>query len=160
MRSNDCQVRRIGDKEKSTILQTELENQRARARFRRLMMKTMISKWMAAILFAGTLGLASAQAASSPASYKKPVELTGCLEQGPIAKEYLLRTNDGKTWAVTSADRDMYMNNYAGQMVTVAGDREHLTTTMKTASIDNQPITVVGHLRAMDLTVDSETCQK
>jgi len=88
------------------------------------------------------------------------VELTGCLRQGPIAKEYLLLTDDGKTWAVTSADRDMYINYYVGQTVTVSGDVVHSTAAIKTLASENKSAAAHGHLRAMDLMVDSETCQK
>lgn len=129
--------------------------------YRRLIMKNTVSTWATALVFVGSLGLACAHASTtSQASYKKPIEVTGCLQQGPIAREYLLYTNDGNVWELSSADKEMYMNNYVGQTVTVAGDPVHSKAGLKTVATDEGSQAVKGHLRAMDLVVDSEKCQK
>ena len=83
-------------------------------------MKATTGIWAATIMFAGTLGVLTAQAASpSKTGYKAPVEITGCLEQGPVAKEYKLQASDGTTWGIRESD--MLMNNYLNHEVTVSG---------------------------------------
>jgi hypothetical protein len=121
---------------------------------RSLIMKTAISRWTTAIMFVGTLGIAGTPVAlASQAGYKKPVEITGCLQQGPVAKEYLLKASDGATWGVN--ERDMYMNNYVGQTVTVVGDAMRPTADERGAGGGAQ-----HYLRARDLVVESESCQR
>lgn len=116
-------------------------------------MKANIGIWATAIMFAGTLGTPTAQAApASKAAYKAPVEVTGCLEQGPAAKEYLLRANDGTTWGVR--ETDMLMNNYVGHEVTVAGDPVHPTASERSAAGAHH------FIRAYDVAVESNTCHK
>ena len=116
-------------------------------------MKAYIGIWAAAIMFAGTLGMLTAQAApASKATTKGPTEITGCLEQGPVAKDYLLRTSDGTTWGVR--EKDMMMNNYLGHEVTVAGDVIHPNTNERSAAGAHH------FLLAYDLAVDSNTCSK
>lgn len=116
-------------------------------------MKSTITIWAAAIMFVGTLGLSSAHATNaSQAMYKKPVEVTGCLQQGPVSKEYLIQASDGTTWGINEAD--MYVNNYVGQTVTVVGDAMRPTADER---IDGG---AQHYLKAMDLVVESERCQK
>ncbi|HZD31143.1 MAG TPA: hypothetical protein VE779_05720 [Candidatus Angelobacter sp.] len=121
-------------------------------------MKRTISRWMALMLFGGTVALSSAVASSSPATYKKTVEVTGCLQQAPISREYLLHENDGQTWEVSSADKDMYMNNYVGKTVTISGDKLPPSPALKTIARTDKADAVDGHVRAMDFVVESETC--
>ncbi len=116
-------------------------------------MKSNIGVWATAIMFAGTLGPLTAQASpTSKATTKGATEVTGCLEQGPVAREYLLRTSDGTTWGVR--EKDMMMNNYIGHEVTVAGDVFHPTASERSAAGTQH------FLRAYDLAVDSDTCTK
>jgi len=63
-------------------------------------------------------------------------------------------------WLLSSADKNMYMNNYVGQTVTVAGDSMQSKAGLKTVASGENAVAVKGHLRAMDLAVDSETYQK
>jgi hypothetical protein len=117
------------------------------------MMKSIIRIWVAAMMLVGALGLNSAYAANpSRATYRQPVEVTGCLQQGPVAKEYLVRASDGTTWGINEAD--MYVNNYVGQTVTVVGDAMRPTADERTAGGAQH------YLRAMDLVVESESCRK
>ena len=116
-------------------------------------MKSTISMWAATMMFVGALGLTSAHAANpSRATYRQPVEVTGCLQQGPAAKEYLIQASDGTTWGINEAD--MYVNNYVGQTVTVVGDAMRPTADERTDGGAQH------YLRAMDLVVESESCQK
>ncbi len=116
-------------------------------------MKSTIHIWVATIMFAGTLGVPSAHAMNPPQeTYKKPVEVTGCLQPGPVAKEYLIRASDGTTWGVNEAD--MMVNNYVDQTVTVVGDAMRPTATERSDGGAQR------YLKARDLVVESETCQK
>lgn len=116
-------------------------------------MKSTIRIWVAMMMFGGTLGVPSAHATNaSQAIYRKPVEVTGCLQQGPVAKEYLIRASDGTTWGINEAD--MMINNYVDQTVTVVGDAVRPTADER---IDGD---AQRYLKAMDLVVEGETCQK
>ena len=111
-----------------------------------------IGVWATAIMFAGTLGTFTAQAAPPTKAAKNgAVEVTGCLESGPAAKEYLVRTNDGTTWGVM--ETDMMMNNYVDHEVTVAGDIIHPTASERSTGAQH-------FLRAYDLVVESGNCHK
>ena len=96
----------------------------------------------------GTLALYGAPASHSAS--RTPTAVTGCLEQGPTAKEYLLKAGDGTTWGIN--ETDMLMNNYVDHTVTVSGDRMHPTATERN---DAQHF-----LRAYDVVVESSNCQK
>ena len=116
-------------------------------------MKANIGIWAAAIMFAGTFGTVTAQATSaSKASYRTPVEVTGCLEQGPAAKEYVIRASDGTTWGIRESD--MLMNNYVDHEVTVSGDPVHPTASERAAA------DVHHFIRAYDVAVESNSCHK
>ena len=84
-------------------------------------MKSKISTFTAVMLFVGALALVSAQATPAPEATHKTIEVTGCLQQGPAAKEYVLQSNDGSAWGVVGVDNDMYLNDYVGQTVTLCG---------------------------------------
>ena len=123
-------------------------------------MRSKMIIWTAAIVFMGGVALGSAQATTAPQTMHKTIEVTGCLQQGPTAKEYMVRANDGDTWGVMSADKDMYLNNYVGKTVTLTGDSMHPTARLKTASAELNSPTINHYMRAMDVVVESETCQK
>ena len=116
-------------------------------------MKATISLWITALMFFGTAGSLAlyAKPASHTAS-KQPTEITGCLEQGPTAKEYLLKASDGTTWGVN--ETDMLMNNYVDHTVTVSGDITHPNTSERSAGGAHH------YLRAYDVVVESGSCQK
>ena len=116
-------------------------------------MKSRISLWITAAMFFATTGSGAlyAKPASHTAS-RTPTEVTGCLEQGPTAKEYLLKTSDGTVWGIN--ETDMLMNNYVDHTVTVSGNITHPTASERTSGGAHQ------YLRAYDVVVDSSTCQK
>ncbi len=116
-------------------------------------MKSTVRIWVATMMFGGALGVPSVHATNaSPATYRKPVEVTGCLQQGPAAKEYLIHASDGRTWGINEAD--MMMNNYVDQTVTIVGDAVRPTA-------DERADGGAQHyLKAMDLVVESETCHR
>lgn len=114
-------------------------------------MKARISLGIvAAVLFStgGSLVL-YAKPASHSAS-RTSTEVTGCLEQGPTAKEYLLKASDGTMWGIN--ETDMLMNNYVDHTVTVSGDQIHPTAGERN---DAQHF-----IRAYDVLVESSNCQK
>ena len=116
-------------------------------------MKANIGIWATAIMFAGTFGTVTAHATSVPkASYRAPVEITGCLEPGPAAKEYVLKVSDGTRWGIRESD--MLMNNYVDHEVTVAGDPIHPTASERSAAGAQH------FVRAYDLAVESNSCSK
>ena len=116
-------------------------------------MKANIGIWATAIMFAGTFGTTTARATSaSKAAYRAPVEVTGCLEQGTAAKEYVIRASDGTTWGIRESD--MLMNNYLEHEVTVAGDPVHPTASERAAA------GVHHFIRAYDVVVESNSCHK
>jgi hypothetical protein len=69
-------------------------------------MNRTINLSAAAIFFVGTFGLSTAYAAPSPiGSNAKATEITGCLQQVPAAREYLLQSSDGTTWGIMAVDK-------------------------------------------------------
>lgn len=115
-------------------------------------MKTMIGVWIAAFALVCTLGLAEAFAApASHMAYGKTAEVTGCLQQGPVAKEYVIHGNDGTTWGIN--EHDVYLNHYVGEDVTVAGD------VMRPTSSERKDGGAHHYMEAMDVVVDAEHCQ-
>jgi hypothetical protein len=116
-------------------------------------MKSTLGICTTTIMFLGSFGLAGAYAApSETGSHRSPVEITGCLQQGPTAKEYLLQASDGTTWGIN--ETDMLMNGYVGRTVTVAGDATHPNASERTAGGAHR------YLMARDIVVENETCQK
>jgi len=115
-------------------------------------MKKTIGIWTTALALFFTLGLAEAYAAPAPHSaYGKTVELTGCLQQGPTAKEYMIENNDGVTWGVNEAD--LYLNHYVGRNVTIAG------STMPPTSAERKDGGAHHYMEARDVAVNSQHCQ-
>ena len=104
-------------------------------------MKATISLSITALVFFGTAGSLGLYA--KPASHRasrQPTEATGCLEPGPTAKEYLLKTSDGSTWGIN--ETDMLMNNYVDHPTTAErNDAQHF-------------------LRAYDVVVESNNCHR
>src|SRR5215467_3664762 len=95
-------------------------------------MKATVSLGITAAMFFGTLGsLALYAKPASHSASRTPTEVTGCLEQGPTAKEYLLKASDGTVWGINESD--MLMNNYVDHTVTVSGDVTHPTASERTA---------------------------
>ena len=119
-------------------------------------MKRKTGMWIAAIAFMVVVG--SVQAAPAPQAMQKTVEVTGCLQQGPAAKEYVLLGNDDSTWGVISADKDMYMNDYVGETAPL-WELHAPSARLKAAAAEHSQA-IQHYARAMDVAVESETCQK
>ena len=117
-------------------------------------MKHTIGIWTIAVLFAGTFGLATAYAEPAPAgAHNGPIAITGCLQPGPVAKEYLLTTSDGSTWGLNE-DRDLMLNDFVGESVTVSGDPIH------PSAVEQKEGGAHHYIKARDLVVENSNCQK
>ncbi|HVO78944.1 MAG TPA: hypothetical protein VMT39_02915 [Candidatus Bathyarchaeia archaeon] len=115
-------------------------------------MKRTVFLSAASLLFAGSIGLGTAFAAPTPITPPGTKQITGCLAVGPTAREYLLKTSDGATWGVT--EKDMMMNDYVGKQVTITGDVEHPSASVRKEG------NATHYVRARDIVVENDTCQK
>ncbi|HVO63501.1 MAG TPA: hypothetical protein VMT53_21435 [Terriglobales bacterium] len=123
-------------------------------------MRNTVSMWIVAMMFISICAVSSAFAAPAPAP-RGALVVTGCLQQGPLAKEYLLTANDnGTVWGVTSADRDMYLNTYVGKTVTITGSAESPSALHVTRASSEKDAGATHFLKGSDVLVESETCQK
>ena len=116
-------------------------------------MKRALFLAASAVLFFGTAGLTNLSATTNQSmSHSQAVEVTGCLQPGPVAKEYLLQASDGTTWGIN--ETDMLLNNYVGRSVTVSGDHTHATTA------ERRDGGASHYLLARDVVVENQSCQK
>ena len=116
-------------------------------------MKRTVGILATSIMFVGTVALGTALAAPpETGALRGPISVTGCLQQGPVAKEYLLHASDGTSWGIN--ETDMLMNDYLGRTVTIAGDTMHPTAAERTEGGAHH------YLLARDLVVEGESCQK
>jgi len=112
-------------------------------------MKRTFPLLAAGLFLFGTAATTNIFAAPNRAS-SHPVEATGCLQPGPYAQEYVMQSPDGTTWGIYES-KDLLLNNYVGKTVTVAGNPANRSSKDDGAS---------HHMRAMDIVVESQGCQK
>ena len=117
------------------------------------MKKSLLIASAAVFLFA-TGPMMASTAPTHAMSQTHPTDVTGCLEPGPVAKEYLVRSADGTEWGVNENDRDLRLNNYVGRMVTIVGDQEHAS------KAEREEGGASHYLYARDVMVAGESCQK
>ncbi len=116
-------------------------------------MKRMLFLAAAAVLFFATTGLTNLSATTNQSmTHSQAVEVTGCLQPGPVAKEYILHASNGTTWGVN--ETDMLLNNYIGRSVTVSGDATHATSSEHKAGGASH------YLLARDVVVENQSCQQ
>lgn len=116
-------------------------------------MKRSMYLSVAAVLLFAAAGLSNAFASTThPASASHAMEVTGCLQVGPAAKEYTVQASDGTTWGIN--ETDMLLNNYVGESVTIAGDTTHANSSERKAGGASQ------YLLARDVVVENQSCQK
>jgi hypothetical protein len=94
--------------------------------------------------------------------------LTGCLQKGDEAKEYVLMAKDGSTWDLRSDTVDLA--RHVGHTVTITGTASTVHAKaheMKEGAKEEmhehgmaKSDTEHGHLKATKLTMVSDTCQK
>jgi hypothetical protein len=125
----------------------------------------MLTGIIALFMLAGAAGLATAQD-TTKTTHKKTRTLTGCLQKGDDANEYNLTTTKGSTWEIKSDS--VKLGEHVGHTVTITGVvanatahgmKEDTKEEMKEHGMDKHA-TEHGHLRATDLTMVSDTCQK
>jgi Protein of unknown function (DUF5818) len=121
------------------------------------------------LMFAGAAGLSVADDKDKDKDNdKKAVNLTGCLQKGDEANEYVLTANDGSTWEVSSDN--VNLAPHVGHTVTIAGTRSGVHAKahemkekakeemhehdMKKSSAEH------GHLKVTNMKHVSETCQR
>jgi len=112
-------------------------------------MKRILSLLAAGLFLFETAATTNIFAAPSPAC-SHPLEAAGCLRQGPSAQEYVIQSPDSTTKGIYES-RDLLLNNYVGKTVTVAGDPANHSSKDDEAS---------HHMRAMDIVVENQGCQK
>lgn len=103
---------------------------------------------------------------TKPTTHKSTRTLTGCLQSGENADEYLLTTKKGSTWEVKSDN--VKLDQHVGHTVTITGVvshskmhgmKEDAKDEAKEHGIDKNA-TEHGHMAVTDLTMVSDTCQK
>ena len=103
-------------------------------------MKGTVAIGIMALFAFGAPVVANAKAAS----HRHDQAVTGCLESGGSAGQYKLMAQDGSTWTVKEGEY-VELAPYVGHTVTVAGPE----------------VTRHGdHLTALDVAVDSQSCNK
>ncbi|MGA9564344.1 MAG: hypothetical protein WBS19_02355 [Candidatus Korobacteraceae bacterium] len=116
-------------------------------------MKRALFLSTAVMLFLATAALTDASASAKySASSSRATEVTGCLQPGPAAQEYIVQASDGTTWGIN--EKDLMLNDYVGKTVTVAGDSTHAS------SEERQSDNASHYLLARDVVVDSRSCQQ
>ncbi len=106
------------------------------------------------LLFLATGALTDATASTTAStSGSHAVEVTGCLQPGPTAKEYIVQSNNGAKWGINEKG-DLMLNNYVGETVTVAGDAAHVSSQERKATDASH------YLLGRDVAVDSQTCNQ
>jgi hypothetical protein len=122
----------------------------------------MAMAFLALFLFAG---MAMAQD-TTKTTHKKTRTLTGCLQKGDDAKEYMLTTAKGATWEIKSDS--LNLGDHVGHRVTITGVlpnatmhgmKEDAKAEAREHGMDKNS-TEHGHMTVTNLKMVSETCQK
>lgn len=85
------------------------------------------------------VGLLSGTSGHAVEVKPKPITVTGCLQTGPGANEFMLTTKRGKKYAVVSTS--LALAGHVGHTVTIKGN-----------------LRSAGHIRATSLSMVSPTC--
>src|ERR1700730_16267904 len=111
--------------------------------------------------------LATAQDTSTTqTTHKSTRTLTGCLQNGDSANEYLLTTKKGSTWEIESDS--VKLGEHVGHTVTITGAVAHAKMhAMKEDAKEEakehgmeKKASEHGHMTVADLKMVSESCQK
>jgi hypothetical protein len=125
----------------------------------------IVTAVIALFLFAGAVGLATAQD-TSKTTHKTTRTLTGCLQKGEDADEYNFTAMDGGGWEITS--EIVKLDEHVGHTVRIVGVvsnalahgmKEDAKEEMKEHGMAKHA-TERGHITVTDLTMVSDTCQK
>jgi hypothetical protein len=120
---------------------------------------------VALFIFTVTVGLASPQS-TTKTTHKKTRTLSGCLQKGDSANEYLLTTAKGGTWEIKSDN--VGLGEHVGHHVAVTGVvshakmhgmKEDTKAEAKEHGVDKDS-TEHGHMSVTNLTMVSDSCSK
>lgn len=119
---------------------------------------------IAVLLFASAVPLAKSD--DKDKNSEKARTLTGCLQKGDEANEYVLTASDGSTWELRSDTVDLAP--HVGHTVAITGTVSHAKAhEMKEDAKEEMKEHGMaknakehGHLKATELTMVSDTCQK
>jgi ABC-type sugar transport system substrate-binding protein len=123
----------------------------------------IVMAFLALFVFAGTVGLATAQ---TKTTHKKTRTLSGCLQTGDSANEYRLTTAKGGTWELHSDS--LKLGDHVGHTVTITGVvsnakmhgmKEDAKAEAKEHGVDKHS-TEHGSITVTDLSMVSDTCKK
>jgi hypothetical protein len=123
----------------------------------------IVMAFLALFVFAGTVGLATAQ---TKTTHKKTRTLSGCLQTGDSANEYRLTTAKGGTWELHSDS--LKLGDHVGHSVTITGVvsnakmhgmKEDAKAEAKEHGVDKHS-TEHGSITVTDLSMVSDTCKK
>ena len=121
---------------------------------------------LALVMLVGAVGVLAADDKDKDDNTAKTV--TGCLQKGESANEFMLTGSDGSTWEIKSDSVDLA--SHVGQTVTVSGDRskahaktheakEKAKSEMQEHGMDKNA-TEHGHLTVGNLTKVSDKCSQ
>jgi Protein of unknown function (DUF5818) len=130
-------------------------------------MKLRIASGLIALLMlVGAVGVAAA-GKDKDKDDKKAQTLTGCLQKGDSANEYMLTAKDGSTWELKSDSVDLAP--HVGHTVTIIGTRSALHAEAHEAKEKTKSemqehgmakhATEHGHLKVSNLSMVSDSCQ-
>lgn len=123
---------------------------------------------MAVLLLMAAVPLAQSDDKDKDKDNQHTRSLTGCLQKGDEANEYVLMAKDGSTWDLRSETVDLAP--HVGHTVTITGTasaahakahemKEGTKEEMKEHGMAKNA-TEHGHLKATKLTMVSDTCRK
>jgi Protein of unknown function (DUF5818) len=123
----------------------------------------IVMAFLALFVFAGTVGLATAQ---TKTTHKKTRTLSGCLQTGDSANEYQLTTAKGGTWELHSDS--LKLGDHVGHTVTITGVvsnakmhgmKEDTKAEAKEHGVGKHS-TEHGSITVTDLSMVSDSCKK
>ena len=123
---------------------------------------------LALVMLVGAVGVLAADDKDKDKDSDKATSVTGCLQKGEGANEFMLTGSDGSTWEIKSDSVDLA--SHVGQTVTVSGDRskehakahemkEKTKSEMQERGMDKNA-TEHGHLNVSNVTKVSDTCKQ
>ncbi|HXN25461.1 MAG TPA: hypothetical protein VOA41_22235 [Candidatus Dormibacteraeota bacterium] len=121
--------------------------------------------FLALFVFAGTVGMATAQN-TTKTTHKKTRTFSGCLQKGDDANEYKITTAKGGTWDIKSDT--LALGDHVGHTVTITGVvsnakmhgmKEDVKAEAKEHGMGKHS-TEHGHMTVTNLTMVSDTCKK
>ena len=110
------------------------------------------------------MGLLSGTSGNAAERKPKPITVTGCLQTGPAANEFMLTTKRGKKYEVVSTS--LPLAGHVGHTVTIKGtfqsgmapESKATERAEKKSGGEKAEEHLAGHIRATSLTMVSTTC--